>query len=333
MTKRVIDIREGRPWLDIATYARRGPTAIGRLTPAQREQVARTVGRVPEVMVKVSGGGRSADGVAAHLKYIDRRGQLPIETDDGERLQGRGVEKRLLKDWGLDLDAAESHTAYSGVPGRRPAKLVHNVVLSMPAGTPPAKLLAAARDFAREQFALKQRYATVLHTDQGHPHVHLVIRAVSEQGVRLNIRKATLREWRHEFARHLREHGVAANATDRLIRGATKSRKTDSIHRAMLRGDSSHFRDRIAIVAGDLRRGALTVEPGKAKLIETRSAIEQAWQAIGSILARDGHQGLANQVKGFLAGLPPVRTEREEVAAALLARIQARENAPPTQTR
>ena len=43
----------------------------------------------------------------------------------------------------------------------------------------------------------------------------MVIKAVSEQGVRLNIQKATLRDWRREFARHLREQGVAANATDR----------------------------------------------------------------------------------------------------------------------
>jgi len=83
----------------------------------------------------------------------------------------------------------------------------------MPRGTPSPKLLAAVRDFAREEFALKHRYAMVLHTDQDHPHVHLVVKAMSEEGRRLNIRKATLWEWRRDFARHLRAHGVAANAT------------------------------------------------------------------------------------------------------------------------
>ena len=76
--------------------------------------------------------------------------------------------------------------------------------LSMPKGTPPEKLLLASRDFAREQFALKHRYALAMHTDQDHPHVHLVVKAVSEDGKRLNIRKATLREWRGLFAQHLR---------------------------------------------------------------------------------------------------------------------------------
>ena len=45
--------------------------------------------------------------------------------------------------------------------GRKPPKLVHNMVFSMPRGTP-------------------------LHADQGHPYVHVVLKAVSENGERLN---------------------------------------------------------------------------------------------------------------------------------------------------
>jgi hypothetical protein len=71
----------------------------------------------------------------------------------------------------------------------------------------------------------------VLLTDEPHPHVHMVIKAVSEQGVRLNIRKATLREWRSRFAHHLREEGVAANATDRFVRGEPNVHKLDGIYR------------------------------------------------------------------------------------------------------
>jgi type IV secretory pathway VirD2 relaxase len=112
-------------------------------------------------------------------------------------------------------------------------------MLSMPPGTPAKGVLEAARNFAREEFALKHRYALVLHTDEPHPHVHLVVKAVSEQGVRLNIKKATLRAWRHEFARHLRQQGIAANATERAVRGETRVHKADGVYRAMLRGDSS----------------------------------------------------------------------------------------------
>lgn len=38
---------------------------------------------------------------------------------------------------------------------------------------------------------------------------------MGEQGERLNPSPATLREWRREFARRLREQGIEANATER----------------------------------------------------------------------------------------------------------------------
>jgi hypothetical protein len=211
-----------QPFLDIGSHGRRGPS--DRLLPAQVEHIARTVRRTPEVMVKISGGGQSAKAVAAHFKYIGRK-EFEIETDDGEHLKGKGVGKTLVEDWELELDAAESRSPYRGVSGRKPAKLVHNIVLSMPAGTPAAGVLEASRAFAREQFALKHRYALVLHTDQPHPHVHLVVKTMSEQGRRINIRKETLREWRRQFASHLRARGIAANATERAVRGAMKSQK------------------------------------------------------------------------------------------------------------
>src|SRR5581483_3391083 len=150
--------------------------------------------------------------------------------------------------------------------GRAP-KLVHKVMLSMPPGTPAKAVLEAARNFAREEFALKHRYVFVLHTDEPHPHVHLVVKAVSEQGQRLNIRKATLRDWRQEFARHLREQGIAANATDRAVRGETRTSKTDGIYRATLRGESTHTRARTESVATELLKGDLSVEPSKPRLM------------------------------------------------------------------
>jgi hypothetical protein len=70
---------------------------------------------------------------------------------------------------------------------------------------------------AREKFALQHRYLVTLHTDQGHPHVHVAVRTMSEQGQRLNIRKATPREWRPDFAKFLRDIGVQANATERAV--------------------------------------------------------------------------------------------------------------------
>ncbi len=322
MAKRTFSAREGRPLLDLVSYGRRGPGQVDGLSPVQIEHIARTVRRVPEVMVKVSGGGKSAKAVLAHFKYIDRHGDLEIETDDGERLKGKGVEKGLIKDWDLEADAADSGSPYEGTSGRKPGKLVHNIVLSMPAGTSPARVLAASRAFAREQFALKHQYAMVLHTDQPHPHVHLVVKAMSERGQRLSIHKATLREWRHEFARHLREQGIEANATERAVRGETKTHKPDRIYRAEKGGRSTLLRDRVKAVAGELLKGPLRVEAGKTKMIQTRIQVERGWRAVRDRLVIEGQSALAAEVGRFADRIPRPPTDRERIAHELLERVQ-----------
>jgi len=276
-------------------------------------------------MVKVSGGANSTRGAIAHLKYIDRQGKLEIETDEGQRLEAKGIEAALVADWNLEALRADARGPYRRTAGRRPTKLVHNVILSMPKGTSPETLLSASRDFAREQFALKHRYALVLHTDQEHPHVRLVIKAVSEQGERLNIRKATMREWRRQFALHLRVHGIAANATERAVRGQARAGFKDGIHRAWLRGDSRHLRDRADRIARELRTGGLKPTQGKARLLETRREVIAGWHAAADALLEAGQGALAEKIWGFIGAMAPTRTTDEQLAAKLEERTRTRE--------
>src|ERR1700690_1102676 len=103
------------PLLDLRGFPRRGTT--GRaiiLTPRQIAQLARTVRRVPEVMVKVSGGASSVAGAVAHLRYVDRRGEFAMETDEGQTVQGHGSERTLATDWDLEVSAAENAKPYRG---------------------------------------------------------------------------------------------------------------------------------------------------------------------------------------------------------------------------
>jgi hypothetical protein len=85
MPKRLIDVgREPGMLLDIASYARRGPGRRDRLSQEEIELISRTVRRTPEVMVKVlSRGWRDLKAVARHLGYLNRGGDVEIETDDG----------------------------------------------------------------------------------------------------------------------------------------------------------------------------------------------------------------------------------------------------------
>lgn len=325
MTRRLIDLH-ARPILDLASYARRGPGRRDRLAPAELEIIARTVHRVPEVMVKVlTRGGQSIGSVARHLDYLHRKGKLDVETDDGQRLRGKGIEKALLKDWDLDLDELRPSADLGPRRRRRPPKLVHKLMFSMPPGTPPKKVLAAVKNFAREQFALKHRYAMVLHTDEPHPHVHMVVKAMSEQGVRLNIRKATLREWRQEFARHLREHGVAANATERAVRGAIRPQKIDGIYRAALRGASTHWQQRVEAVARELSRGGLKPEAGAARVKETRREVMRGWSEVADNLVLQGQVDLARAVREFMAQMPAPLSEKQWLAKQLEEGRKARE--------
>ena len=202
----------------------------------------------------------------------------------------------------------------------------------MPAGTPPGKVLRAVQNFCREEFALKHRYAMALHTDEPHPHVHVVVKAVSEQGERLNIRKATLRHWRAEFARHLRALGVAANATQRYVRGERSPRKSDGIYRANLRGESIHMRGRADSVARDLSHGGVQVEPGKPKLVETHETVRRAWWTVSEVLVFERQPELAAQVRRFVDQMPAPLTEREWLAEKLIERrhiLRAREGPNP----
>jgi hypothetical protein len=318
MPRPLIDVGGAKPLLDIASYARRGPGRRDRLSQGEIELIARTVRRTPEVMVKVlSRGGQDLKAIGRHLGYLNRGGEVEIETDDGQHLSGRGVEKELLEDWDLDLEEHRRRANLESRSGRSPPKLVHKLIFSMPAGTPPDKVLAGVKNFAREEFGLKHRYAIVLHTDEPHPHVHVVVKATSEQGVRLHICKATLREWRREFARHLRALGVAANATDRAVRGESRSAKRDGIYRAERRGESRYARERTNTVAAELSTGNLRVEAGKAKLLETRREVERGWWAFSDILVAEGRPELAAQVRRFSARMPPPWTDRESIAEAL----------------
>ena len=252
MPKRSFSLWEGNPLLDIASFGRSGSHGeIGRLNPAQIEHIRLTVRRAPEVMVKVlPRASNDLKAVSKHIDYIGRKGALELESDDGELLRGR-IGNDLLNDWDLDIDDVRRQTELSAKGGSKSPKLVHKLMFSMPPGTSPDKVLGAVRNFAREEFWGQHRYAFVLHIDEAHPHVHLVLKAIDEQGVRLNIKKATLRHWRSEFARNLRLLSVDANATERALRGEMRKAKKDGIYRATRRGVSTYDQTQTDAVAAE----------------------------------------------------------------------------------
>jgi hypothetical protein len=184
----------------------------------------------------------------------------------------------------------------------------------MPAPTPPDNVLAAARTFAREKFALRHQYAMALHTHQQHPHVHLVVKAEDYHGHRLHIDKALLRDWRQDFARIMREQGIAANATPRVVRGQSKRAARDATFRALRRADSYVMRERVESVARELLTAGTLRDPAHEKLHERRRAVVTGWMRIADTLDTQGEIVLAGDVRYFAKHLPAVLTDRERLA-------------------
>jgi hypothetical protein len=314
--------------LDVYSAGRAGPQSRARFTRAQIDQIARTVQRTPEVMVKVTGGGITVGAVSAHLAYISQKGKLPVLTDEGDRLEDREERRWLLSRWHLELSPGQYRIARDGQRPDRAPKLVHNIVLSMPAPTPPDKVLAAARTFAREKFALKHSYAMVLHTHQHHPHVHLVVKAEGLDGRRLHIDKEMLRQWREDFARYMREQGVPANATSRAMRGRNKAVKNGYMYGVHRRRDSYVLRERVIDIAKELKETGRVQDPTRAKLVEDRKIILASWEKVAKQLHAQGEIKLAGEVRDFAKRLPPIRTERERLALMFVEHLRTHGRRP-----
>jgi hypothetical protein len=61
---------------------------LGGRAAAVRQKIRTTLRRAPQVMVKVTGGGRGMGAIAAHLRYISKGGRLPMEDDRVDPVQG-----------------------------------------------------------------------------------------------------------------------------------------------------------------------------------------------------------------------------------------------------
>jgi hypothetical protein len=329
MVRRTVRIPGQIPLFDIVSYGKVGPSGSRGFTATEIQSITRTVRRAPEVMVKVTGGDKNAGAAAAHFSYISRGGDLEIETDLGERITDREEQKALLNSWQLELSAGQYRKSQAGKPPARRLKLTHHIVLSMPAPTPPQKVRVAAREFAREKFGATHRYAMVLHTDQQHPHVHLVVKTESEHGKRLHIDKLMLRDWRESFARRMREQGIQANASSRRARGHSKAKRNDGLLRAQRRRASYVLRERVTDIAREVAATGRVRDPARERLLANRKVIAEQWLKAADVLDRQGEVVLAGDVRLFVHRLPRVLTDKEALADKFVRHLEAQAGGKP----
>lgn len=246
-----------------------------------RQRIAATVvRRAPQVMVKVTGGGRGLRAIAAHFRYISKNGRLEIEDQRGEIMWGKDVLHDLAEEWRF----SGSYIPDGAEPGHR--REAFNIMLSMPRGTDPLTVQRAAREFAQVELR-DHKYVMVLHDHQANPHVHISVRAESTLGKRLNPRKSDLHRWRETFAEKLRGHGVDAEATRQATRG--RNRNHDALWRIKARQEGRLH---------TTRKGTKSSAQARA----TRSEAAEAWTQVCDALARSGDladQELARSIAEF----------------------------------
>lgn len=281
----------------------------------------------PEVMIKIpkrhSGNSKGLKGVANHLSYISRNGEVELETHDGIRICNTKERKQLLQYW-----------QKLGIPMESNKREALNIVLSMPAGTPPDKVLNAAREFAAQQFDGHQ-YAFALHHESDrdgeppHPHVHLCLLMQDEYGRRINPRKNDLFHWRVLFAEKLRDEGIQCAATKRQHRGQSLKAENSIIRAINGRLDKQHqkhpekYSQRQAKVTAartknltlSLKNGEIPQHPFQKKAEQTRRHIIRQYALIARELYRTGYKTEARLIAKLKAHVESQGLDTRDQAA------------------
>lgn len=185
------------------------------------EALERVTRHSPQTVVKITGRIHGSAGVLGSFVYVSRLSMKdqdvqPLETSEGKLLTRADEMMALAREWHLHEMADEA---------RRKGATAISMVFSMPPGTDAAKVYDAVREFA-EQDMSNRRWAMVLHTDEAHPHVHVIVANRDHNGRRFNPNREFLRQCRDRFAENLRARGVEADATRRAARGFPPRRET-----------------------------------------------------------------------------------------------------------
>lgn len=266
--------------------------------PTARAKLARIVRKAPEVVVKVTGRQRGGNHVKAHLDYIGRKGELEIETRDGEILTSKDDIAERAAEWSDTLQWRS-----------RPTVSSVSLIFSMPEGTDPDRVLGAVRALAHAELSDNHDYVLALHTDTPRPHVHLTVQAEGLDRKRFNPRPVQLNRFRERFARELRARGVAAEATPRRARGQGIAGSSMALVklRARLRSKGSRqitqsdrrTNEQAAAVARGEEQLPPFIAAGTVRWQEIRRAYEQTAAALHATGQEDDLE-LAKDVRTFL---------------------------------
>lgn len=143
----------------------------------------------------------------------------------------------------------------------------------------------------------------------------------SNDGKRLNPRKADLQAWRERFAGELRLRGIAAEATPRRTRGRVRKADRGAVLAIRKRKITPDV-DRLARkeVLSEIRGGKSIKHPWNEQIESRQDAIRRGYLDYAAELQRSGaaadHE-LARQVRQFVGDLPAIETRRHALKKEL----------------
>lgn len=295
-----------------------GHVVVPRADP--RAVLTRVVRKAPEVLVKVTGRKKGADHLGAHLAYIGRKGEIALETRDGELLTDKADVQQLAEEWSDPLYWRQRATV-SAV----------SMVFSMPEGTDPETVKQSVRETAERMLGDNHDYLMALHTDTPRPHVHMTVEAEGMDGTRFDPRREDLFRFREAFAEALRSRGVECEATPRWTRGQGRAgtsmalaQMREKIRRGVSRqpteADLRQAREALAIATGKAQAPAF-IEQGKRRWADVRERYEGAASRLDdSGDPRD--KELARELRSFLKDRSALETVPARVLKDALERVR-----------
>lgn len=282
------------------------------------QTIERTAKRAPQVVVKITSRIHGAGSTVGAMTYAGRVGMsdrepIGIETSEGKHIMSAHDMLMLAREWQQWEQADEA---------RRKGATAIAMVFSMPPGTDPEKVRDAVRELAENDMA-NRRWVMALHTDEDHPHVHLLIAGRDNDGRRFNPNREFLQHCRERFAENLRARGVEADATPRKARGYPP--KTDPTPVVKMR-------QRGVVPVADKGRGAMIAgktgasdqlarrQEARAQTVANIATVRGVYQR--AIAELEAHGGLeeakrANALRAFVDAMPGAPDARSEIIERL----------------
>lgn len=185
-----------------------------------KERVNRK-GASKEVVVKISGGAITRQGIKNSIDYMSRESELPVMNESGQVWNGEEIAEAKEH----MVDRANDPSNVHDEKGKENKKITQNIVFSPPvsAKVKPEDLLESVRKTMQKKYP-NNRFVLSYHSDKkDHPHVHIVFRIRDNDGKRSDIKKKDLREIRTGFCEELRMKGYDVKATHRQQQGLNQS--------------------------------------------------------------------------------------------------------------